>query len=501
MGARCRPQRQLWSGDNLEMLHSLDPGSVALAYLDPPFNSGRAYTARVGTASDCAGLGFDDAWRWSGEAETALGKLSESMPAPAAQLVSSLVASLGRCDMSAYLLMMAPRLAALRNVLAQDGSIFVHCDPAASHYLKVVLDALFGPQSFRNEIIWKRTHAHSSSKRFGPVHDVILYYALSKSSPWNRQYSPYDSTYIEKYFTHEDEKGRYQLITCTAPGPRPGTRAHYSWRGILPPRDRHWAWTADRMEELDRAGQLVHSSTGVPRLKRYESDGKGVQLQDIWTDVNPLGAHSIERTGYETQKPVALLERIIRASSNPGDLVVDAFGGSGTTAVAAERLGRSWVSSDRSLLASALTLSRIRSETSSAPIELRGFPTSAAAARKLLSESPTEFAMWATAISGTLLDRKTTTNSLAIGGRSAALKTDPMGLRTWVPLTKSVQIGPIKNSVKAGHRHIVIGQSRPAAAILAELREAEIGDVTMVKLEAATSVGTRRMGGVLVDAK
>jgi hypothetical protein len=429
--------RQLWAQDNLEMLGALDDGSARLVYLDPPFNSGRSYEALLGVS----GLGhrqseaFNDTWRWDDAAERQLRGLHTTAPKPVSELLEALVSTLGRCDLSSYLVMIAPRLLEARRVLTDDGALFLHCDPSGSHYLKVLLDLIFGPDNFRNEVIWKRTHAHSGSRRFGPVHDVILFYSRSASYTWNQLYAPYESEYIEKYFRNEDAHGRYQLITCTAPGPRPGTRAHYEWKGMWPPPNRHWAWTKERMDELEAEGRLVYSSKGTPRMKRYVDDGEGTRLQDLWLDINPLGAHAAERTGYETQKPIALLERIIEATTDPGDLVVDPFAGSGTTAVAAERLKRAWSIADSSLLASSLALSRVRTDGCSDSIQLHGFPTTEVAALDVRQQSPITYAVWGTAMLATLLNRKDTDPDLASGDGCWPQGGAPANLLSWIPLS------------------------------------------------------------------
>jgi hypothetical protein len=491
--------RQLWAEDNLQMLGALDDGEARLVYLDPPFNSGRSYEALLGVSE----LGhrrrdaFQDSWRWDDTAEGELRRLTAQAPREVGEFLQAIVSTLGKCDLTAYLVMIAPRLIEARRVLASDGALFLHCDPSASHYLKVLLDLVFGPDNFRNEVIWKRTHAHSSSRRFGPVHDVILFYSRTSSYSWRQLYAPYGQDYIDKYFRNSDERGRYQLITCTAPGARPGTRAHYAWHGVWPPSNRHWAWTADKMEEADAEGRLAYSSNGTPRLKRYVDDGEGTRLQDLWLDINPLGAHANERTGYETQKPVKLLERIIEATTQPGDLVVDPFGGSGTTAVAAERLGRSWQIADVSLLASSLSLSRVRTSGCNLPIELHGFPADVAAARDLRRADATAYAVWGTALLATLLNRQDTDPDLASGLGSWADKGRPEALLSWVPLT-----------IRARRREAPKTQADRALILIADSASGELEKafeqsgtpVTLVKLEACTTASARRFGSALVAA-
>ena len=241
--------RRLWAMDNLEALAELPANTVALAYLDPPFNSRRSYDTVV-TVSRQSGQeiqsAFSDSWRWSDKTRKLLRNLGQWLPKSAASIVNTLVSTLGECNTSAYLVMMAPRLAAVHRCLREDGSLYLHCDPAASHYLKVLLDHLFGQNNFRNEIVWKRTHAHSSSKRYGPVHDTILFYTKSPRYTWNRAFLKYSESYLTKHFRNSDERGKYQLITCTAPGDRTGTRAHYLWRNQWPPPGRHWLGSMNR---------------------------------------------------------------------------------------------------------------------------------------------------------------------------------------------------------------------------------------------------------------
>jgi DNA modification methylase len=430
--------RKLLRCDNLEALGELPSGSVTLAYLDPPFNSGRPYEAIVASSWEPGSEAFRDQWSWSDEAEATAPLLPQLVDAPVAALVTNLLATLGRTDLVAYLVMMAPRLAEVRRVLADDGSLYVHCDPAASHYLKIVLDHTFGVENFRNEIIWRRTHAHSSSRRYGPVHDVILFYSKGSKYVWNKTYASYSQAYIEKHFRSEDEGGRYQLITCTAPGDRTGTRAHYEWHGQIPPPGRHWAWKREQMEAFEHEGRLVHSSNGVPRLKRYVDDGPGVAHQDIWSDINRLDAHSHERVGYETQKPLPLLERIIESSSRPGDTVLDPFCGTGTALVAAERLNRGWIGMDTSLLACSIALARVRPETNLKRVELRGFPEDVATAMRLKRDDPVAFGMWGTSMLATLADRQAFTSTLAAGSGTLQIARRQFEVMSWVPLRARV---------------------------------------------------------------
>jgi len=428
--------RRLVVDDNLAALATLDAGSATLAYLDPPFNSGRAYGAYLSRdRGNDAGSHqvFDDAWKWDSNVEALAQRLGEWLPRPSVELVRSLISAVGKSSTAAYLVMMAPRLAEVRRVLAANGSIYVHCDPSASHYLRVVLDDLFGPQNFRNEIAWRRTHAHSSSRRYGPIHDSILFYTKGRDYVWNAPKTVYTEDYLQKFYRGRDSDGAFQLITCTAPGDRTGTRAHYEWRGQLPPPGRHWAWRREKMEAFEAEGRLVHSANGVPRLKRYAHEGGGTAIQDLWLDINRLDAHADERLGFETQKPLALLERIVLASSRKGDVVLDPFCGTGTAGVAAERNHRGWILMDNSMLSASLALARLRQAANSRRITLDGFPASVDAARSLLRANPMAFGSWATSMVGTMVDRESVAASLAIGvGRVHLART--VDLFSWVPL-------------------------------------------------------------------
>jgi DNA modification methylase len=452
--------RRIDIGDNLEALASIETGSVELVYLDPPFNSGRTYESRV--SGDNRESAFSDIWVWDGARDAAMRTLDAQLPPALARTVRALVESIGKSGRTAYVLEMALRLAQAHRVLTPTGSLYLHCDPSASHLLRVVLDALFGAQNFRNEIVWLRTNAHSGSRRFGPVHDTILFYTKSASYTWNQNFSPYSSDYLANHFTKSDERGPYQLITCTGPGDRIGTKAHYEWRGQFPPTGRHWAWKIEKMAEYEEEGRLVYSRNGTPRFKRYADDGAGVRLQDVWSDISSLSAHSSERTGYDTQKPVALLERIISASSNPGDLVVDPFAGSGTTAVAAQRLGRAWHVSDRSTLAASLTLSRVREDKPGLSVDVTGFPKTSSALDLLSREEPTAYAAWTTALLSARLDRKVVACAAVVGTRGWNPK-----FATAVPLSDGASLSAWKHSIKEA----LIVDGPGADQVTADLRE------------------------------
>lgn len=394
----------LYYGDNLEILRKYIPDeSIDLIYLDPPFNSNATYNVLFkepsGQASQAQISAFGDTWHWGLESERALQEIAASEIAPAAtkDFMSVLPKLVGkRTDMAAYLTMMCVRLLELRRILKDSGSLYLHCDPTASHYLKLLLDTIFGVENFRNEIVWKRTAAHSSSKRYGPIHEIILFYSKSDAYIWNKQYEAYDESYINNFYRNQDNDGRkYQLIDLSAPGDRIGTRAHYEWHGRLPPSGRHWAYTMDVMETYEKQNKIVYSKQGTPRLKQYLDEMPGVVQQDLWVDIKPIGSQAQERLGYATQKPEALLERIIKASSNEGDIVLDPFCGCGTAVVVAEKLKRKWIGIDITHLAIGLMKWRLKNLTPPAVFKVVGEPEDLAGAIELAKNDKYQFQWWA----------------------------------------------------------------------------------------------------------
>jgi len=305
--------------------------------------------------------------------------------------------------MLAYLSMMAPRLVELRRVLKPTGSIYLHCDPTASHYLKMLMDAVFGPSCFLNEIAWKRTSAHSSAKRFGPVHDVLLFYGRSGAYTWRAQYQPHDPKYIRSHYGRLDAAGRpHTLSDLTAAGVRKGSSG-LPWRGFDPAKKgNHWKFTIENLEQLDRAGRIYWpSGTAWPRYIRYLDEVKGVPLQDVWTDLPPVNAKAAERLGYPTQKPEALLERIIQASSAPGDVVLDPFCGCGTAVVVAQNMGRQWIGIDITSLATTVIGNRLANTFhGKAVYRTIGLPTTVEDAATLAQENPYDFQWWALGLVG-----------------------------------------------------------------------------------------------------
>ena len=333
--------RVIYCGDNLEQLKKLPDGCVDLIYIDPPFNSNRNYEVFWGETKEKRA--FEDR----------------------------------HASTQAYIEFMRPRCVELHRVLKPTGSFYYHCDSHASHYVKVMLDQILGENQFQNEIIWKRTSAHSSANRYGTVNDTIFFYTKSERYTWNEQHQPYDPDYITTFFEHVDPDGRrWKRMDLTGDGVRHGESGE-PWRGIdVTAKGRHWALprtavelygvtgktTQEKLDALD-AAKAIHwpeKEGGMPRLKVYADKCPGVPLQNVWTDIRPIHNLSQERLGYPTQKPLPLLDRIIKASSNPNDIVLDAFCGCGTALVAAETLGRQWIGIDISPTACRVMAKRLR---------------------------------------------------------------------------------------------------------------------------------------------
>ena len=315
-----------------------------------------------------------------------------SGPRKLADLLQAMRSFLGQNDMMAYLTMMAQRMTELHRVLKPTGSIYLHCDPTASHYLKLLMDAVFGPINFRSEITWKRTSAHSDTKQgrrqHGRIHDILLFYTKSDEWQWNPVFAPYDESYVDGFYKHtEPETGRrYRLGDLTGPGGAAKGNPEYEVMGVT----RHWRYSREHMDELIRLGRVVQTRPGaVPAYKRYLDEMPGVPLQDLWTDIGPVGAQARERLGYPTQKPESLLERIIQASSNEGDVVLDPFCGCGTAVAVAERLKRRWIGIDITHLAISLMKNRLHDTfgTQLSPYDVVGVPQDVESARALAAES------------------------------------------------------------------------------------------------------------------
>ena len=394
------PMNRLHYGDNLEVLQrDIATESVDLIYLDPPFNSNRSYNVlfkqRSGDEAAAQIEAFDDTWTWSQETERQyLELINGGATAKVADAIEAMRRLLGDNDLLAYLVMMTPRLIELHRVLKPTGSLYLHCDPTASHYLKLLLDAVFGAANFRGEITWVRTTTHNDAKRWSPNADIILYYGKTNTVTWNPVHAPHSPEYVSSKYRHSDEDGRrYRLDNITSPNPRPNLT--YEWKGHAPPPN-GWRYSREKMAELDAAGLIWYpdSKTKRPQLKRYLDEQVGVVIGNVWTDIPPINSRAAERLGYPTQKPLALLERVIAASSNPGDVVLDPFCGCGTTVDAAQKMGRDWVGIDVTYLAIDLIDKRLRhsyGDDIDGTYEILGIPRDVQGARALFARNPFEF--------------------------------------------------------------------------------------------------------------
>jgi site-specific DNA-methyltransferase (adenine-specific) len=404
-------QNLLYYGDNLDVLrqHIADE-SVDLVYLDPPFNSNADYNVLFkehdGAEAASQIMAFEDTWRWDERAAAQYHAVLQD-GGELAKVLRAFFDILGASDMMAYLAMMAPRLMQLRRVLKPTGSIYLHCDPTASHYLKLVLDAVFGPEHFRNEIVWKRTSAHNDAhRRFGDEQDVLLYYAASDHCTFNRQYRQYSESYIASHYGNIDADGRrFTTRDLRSPNPRPNlTYPYTASNGITyQPHQNGWSLSLARMQEYDALGLLYfpESSTGRLRLKRYLDEMPGTPVGSVWDDILPINSQAAERLGYPTQKPEALLDRVIAASSKHGDVVLDPFCGCGTTVASAQRLGRRWIGIDITHLAIGLIRKRLDdSYGAAANFRVIGEPVSLEDARRLAEEDKFQFQAWALGLVG-----------------------------------------------------------------------------------------------------
>ena len=401
----------LYYGDNLPILRHRDyfpDASVDLIYLDPPFNSKADYNILFkevsGESSQAQIRAFSDFWHWDQAAAETYHHLLTQGPPHVSRMMEALCDFIGHNDMTAYLVTMAARLIELHRVLKPTGSIYLHCDPTASHYLKVVMDTIFGERNFRNEITWKRFNFHADARRFGRLSDRLLFYTKSDSYTWNRLRVAFKESYIESHFKYVDEYGRrYRLDNLNPPG---GRGPVYEFHG----KTRPWRYTKEKMLELEAAGKIYVAPGGIPQVKRYLDELPGEALHEMWVDVPPINPRARERLGYETQKPLALLERIIQASSNPGDIVLDPFCGCGTAIVAAQKLGRRWIGIDVTHLAINIMKNRLKGSfglEAGKDYEVIGEPADLESARALAAQGPGDegryqFQWWALSLIGAM---------------------------------------------------------------------------------------------------
>jgi DNA modification methylase len=432
----------LYYGDNLDVLrkHIYDE-TVDLCYIDPPFNSKRNYNQiynNIRHEDRAQAQAFVDTWTWDDHANDCLGQILTNVngvqTSQSIELIRGLDAVLGRGSLFAYLVNMTVRVAEIRRVLKPTGSFYLHCDPTASHYLKLICDAIFVPQGgdYKNEISWQRSSAHSDTKqgmrRYGKIRDVILFYTKSSKYIWTPLYTPYTKEYLESEYRHQDADGRYYKetdLTAAKPGgdtqyawhvkrrieaatrweadledefknPQPG----YEYKAVIPYEGRYWAYSKDNLRQFVSNKKIIHRKTGMPRLVQYADEMSGITLQDRWDDISPSSGK--EDLGYPTQKPEALLERIIKASSNEGDVVLDAYCGCGTSTAVSQRLKRRWIGIDITYQSISLVLKRLEETFGSEVLKhitLNGIPrdmeSAVALAHKMDDRVRKEFEKWA----------------------------------------------------------------------------------------------------------
>jgi site-specific DNA-methyltransferase (adenine-specific) len=402
----------LFYGDNLSVMREhIQSETVDLVYLDPPFNSKRDYNllfkSPAGHESDAQITAFEDSWHWGQQAESEFDELLGQPNTSVAEIMRALRAFLGENDLMAYLTMMASRLLELHRVLKPTGSLYLHCDPAASHYLKIVLDGVFGQESYQNEIVWKRTTTHSDSKTWSRVTDSIFFYTKSSEFVWNTPRDEHSDEYLESKYRHDDGDGRglYQLDNMTSPNPRPNMM--YPWKGFQYP-EKGWRYSKETMAKLDLEGRVWYPTTKDgdldftkrPRLKRYLEEGTGGGVMGtVWTDIPPINSQAQERLGYPTQKPLALLERIIEASSSPNAVVLDPFCGCGTAVHASQKMGRKWIGIDITHLAISLIEKRLKDAFGAkCKFEVHGTPKDLDSARDLAARDKYQFQWWSVSL-------------------------------------------------------------------------------------------------------
>ena len=480
---------RLYYGDNLQVLReNLPDASVDLVYLDPPFNSNAGYNVLFksagGKGADASIQAFDDTWRWGTASNSAMMDIRSGTDRKLTVLLDAMQQALGDSPIMAYLAMMAVRLVELHRVLRDTGSLYLHCDPTASHYLKLVLDAVFGAENFVNEIVWKRSDAHNDSKQgathFGRVHDTLFLYRRSQAFVWNTLHTPLSAKTVKSWYRNIADDGRY-FNKADLTAAKPGGNVSYGWpikkragttewiadledefrkpkdgwiyNQPTPPQGRFWAYSLDNMRKMAEDQRLTYSQSGRPYMKRYLDESKGVSVQDWWDDISMLRGISVdrERLGYPTQKPRALLERIIAASSNPGDLVLDPFCGCGTAVDAAEKLGRRWIGIDVTHIAIGMIEDRMRSGYPNVRFETIGVPADLGSADRLATDSPHQFQQWA---------------CWNVGGYPNPKKSGDRGVDGWVNVltaTDRIETGVI--SVKAGD-NVKLGDVRDLGRVM-----------------------------------
>jgi adenine specific DNA methylase Mod len=459
----------LYYGDNLQVLRgSIATESVDLVYLDPPFNSDANYNVLFqspeGNKSHAQIEAFEDTWHWTNEAEKSFDEVMHSGHSSAAEMLRAMRSFLRENDMMAYLTMMAVRLIELHRVLKHTGSMYLHCDSTANHYLKIILDGIFGKENFRNDIIWKRAstvkgNAGQGSRFFGINTDNILLYSKSDDYLFHPLFTEYTEEYLKAFYKYKEPDGRvYRLISMIGPGGAAKGNPYYEIFGV----SRYWRYSKERMKELIDAGMVVQTKPGaVPQRKQYLDEGRGVAVQSLWEDTPALSASSAERLGYPTQKPLALLERVIQASSNEGDVILDPFCGCGTAVHAAEKLNRKWIGIDITHLAISLIEKRLHDGFPKVQFKIHGTPKDLEGARALAEQDKYQFQWWAVSL----------VNAVPYGGRKKGADGGIDGIIYFKPDGKTTEKAIV--SVKGG-QNVNVSMIRDLAHVI-EREKAKIG--------------------------
>lgn len=420
----------LYCADNIEILSQMESDSVDLVYLDPPFNSSRSYFMNFRDAKGKEGesqqAAFEDTWKWEQAAIEAHDRLKVSENPRIVATIHAFHTMLREGPMLAYLVSLAERLFHMQRILKPTGSLWLHCDPTAGAYLRLLLDAIFGPENFRNEIAWKRQSAHSDAKtKFADVMDTIYFYGKSKSLKFKPQYVAHDPEYVREFYKRDDCDGRgpYRLDNMASPNARPNLM--YTWKGYSYP-TKGWRYSKETMQKLDEEGRIHYplTASGEPdltkrlSLKRYLSEQEGTIVPNVWTDISPVQARG-ESLGYPTQKPLALLKRIIEATTSEGDIVLDPYCGCGTAIAAAHALDRRWIGIDISPLAVNVMEKRMKGfpDLQKRKIGIRRLPLTLDQARDLAKEDPFRFQQWVC--------------YMLLGGRSLDKKGPDKGIDGW----------------------------------------------------------------------
>jgi site-specific DNA-methyltransferase (adenine-specific) len=480
---------RLYYGDNLTVIRGcIDDESVDLIYLDPPFNSQATYNvlfrSTAGERSRAQIEAFEDTWHWGDEAELAFDGVMTGQNSDVAEMLRAMRAFMKENDMMAYLAMMAVRLLELHRVLKPTGSLYLHCDSTASHYLKILMDAVFGVERYVNEIVWQRTSAHgNATRKFAAVHDALLFYSKSDRAVWNQAFTPYSDAYVAEHFVHLDPDGRrFCRGNLRNPGVRPNLRYDYlaSNGRLYHPHPNGWLVSLEVMKELDRQGRLFFPAKEDGRLRKkiYLDESSGVPVTDVWVDLPPIHSGAEERLGYPTQKPLALLRRIISASSNEGDVVLDPFCGCGTAIHAAQKLKREWIGIDITHLAISLIEKRLKDAFPGINYEVHGTPKDLDGARDLAARDKYQFQWWAVSL----------VNAVPFAGKKKGADSGIDGLIYFKPEGKTTEKAVV--SVKGGE-NVNVSMVRDLAHVV-DREKAKIG----VFITLADSTGPMRTEAV-----